>query len=160
MFGAQFKKRKELKMNQTTNTPETSTLRAEDLRNFGGTETWFRHSLYRKYLYTEGVQYVAETGGAYWLIDKIFDCQSCVPKLQNEEFCVWTLTLNKDGQGAKLTCTDGNETQLYAENILFTDFPLESVSLWLTNNTLLLPCLLYTSPSPRDRTRYRMPSSA
>ena len=23
-----------------------------------------------------------------------------------------------------------------------------------------IPCLLYTSPSPRDRTRYRMPSSA
>ena len=27
-------------------------------------------------------------------------------------------------------------------------------------NGNLLPCLLYTSPSPRDRTRYRMPSSA
>ena len=26
--------------------------------------------------------------------------------------------------------------------------------------TLLTPCLLYTSPSPRDRTRSRMPSSA
>ena len=26
--------------------------------------------------------------------------------------------------------------------------------------TLALPCLLYTSPSPRDRTRSRMPSSA
>ena len=26
--------------------------------------------------------------------------------------------------------------------------------------TLLLSCLLYTSPSPRDRTRSRMPSSA
>ena len=25
---------------------------------------------------------------------------------------------------------------------------------------LLIPCLLYTSPSPRDRTRSRMPSSA
>ena len=25
---------------------------------------------------------------------------------------------------------------------------------------LLVPCLLYTSPSPRDRTRSRMPSSA
>ena len=25
---------------------------------------------------------------------------------------------------------------------------------------LLMPCLLYTSPSPRDRTRSRMPSSA
>ena len=27
-------------------------------------------------------------------------------------------------------------------------------------NELLTPCLLYTSPSPRDRTRSRMPSSA
>ena len=27
-------------------------------------------------------------------------------------------------------------------------------------NTRLIACLLYTSPSPRDRTRYRMPSSA
>ena len=27
-------------------------------------------------------------------------------------------------------------------------------------NTLDLDCLLYTSPSPRDRTRSRMPSSA
>jgi len=25
---------------------------------------------------------------------------------------------------------------------------------------LIMPCLLYTSPSPRDRTRSRMPSSA
>ena len=28
------------------------------------------------------------------------------------------------------------------------------------HNDLLHPCLLYTSPSPRDRTRSRMPSSA
>ena len=27
-------------------------------------------------------------------------------------------------------------------------------------NVKFLPCLLYTSPSPRDRTRSRMPSSA
>ena len=29
-----------------------------------------------------------------------------------------------------------------------------------TLNAYLETCLLYTSPSPRDRTRYRMPSSA
>ena len=29
-----------------------------------------------------------------------------------------------------------------------------------TNNRMELTCLLYTSPSPRDRTRSRMPSSA
>ena len=28
------------------------------------------------------------------------------------------------------------------------------------SDELLAACLLYTSPSPRDRTRYRMPSSA
>ena len=31
-----------------------------------------------------------------------------------------------------------------------------SAGLW----NLFVPCLLYTSPSPRDRTRSRMPSSA
>jgi len=31
---------------------------------------------------------------------------------------------------------------------------------WLSKNTRPMTCLLYTSPSPRDRTRSRMPSSA
>ena len=30
----------------------------------------------------------------------------------------------------------------------------------LSANQIGIPCLLYTSPSPRDRTRSRMPSSA
>ena len=30
----------------------------------------------------------------------------------------------------------------------------------MTGFTVFYPCLLYTSPSPRDRTRSRMPSSA
>ena len=31
---------------------------------------------------------------------------------------------------------------------------------WVGNNATFTGCLLYTSPSPRDRTRSRMPSSA
>ena len=31
---------------------------------------------------------------------------------------------------------------------------------FINKTTQLIPCLLYTSPSPRDRTRSRMPSSA
>jgi hypothetical protein len=59
--------------------------------------------------------------------------------LQNEPFCVWTLAFNKEeGQGATLTCTDGNEKQLYAENILFTDFPLTQIRFYFQNNVLLL----------------------
>ena len=46
-------------------------------------------------------------------------------------------------------------------NVLITT--PESLSLLLSNkesNNLFKDCLLYTSPSPRDRTRSRMPSSA
>ena len=31
---------------------------------------------------------------------------------------------------------------------------------WIGENLVCIYCLLYTSPSPRDRTRSRMPSSA
>src|SRR5665811_2348536 len=38
--------------------------------------------------------------------------------------------------------------------------PFYKPRLFQTQNALVKVCLLYTSPSPRDRTRYRMPSSA
>ena len=38
--------------------------------------------------------------------------------------------------------------------------PEEAMFRELHEEVGLLPCLLYTSPSPRDRTRSRMPSSA
>ena len=41
----------------------------------------------------------------------------------------------------------------------FIMWPLWLVSIYLVV-VLFCPCLLYTSPSPRDRTRSRMPSSA
>ena len=43
-----------------------------------------------------------------------------------------------------------------------TDAGLDFYTFWGTKvcSVLGLPCLLYTSPSPRDRTRSRMPSSA
>ena len=37
------------------------------------------------------------------------------------------------------------------------DFPIAEK---MANTTMSLPCLLYTSPSPRDRQKSRMPSSA
>ena len=45
--------------------------------------------------------------------------------------------------------------------ISFKDFQLKSDKdqIFILASTLI-PCLLYTSPSPRDRTRSRMPSSA
>src|SRR4051812_34097458 len=42
-----------------------------DLRNFTGSEHWYRHGLVRTILFTDGAKYVADEGGAYWLLDEI-----------------------------------------------------------------------------------------
>ena len=47
-----------------------------------------------------------------------------------------------------------NNIEFVALNAVFTQFRLDQ------RQGQLRACLLYTSPSPRDRTRSRMPSSA
>lgn len=110
-------------------------LRQEDLRQFTGTEQWYQHLLFRKYLYTDGMRYVAEQGSAYWLIDKIF-----IEQLDNikQEFQVWILSVSDD-MSAVLKCHDGNYNWQHEEIIPYTDFPLKEISLYFTDNVLLLP---------------------
>ena len=43
----------------------------EIMSQFYGSEHWYRHGLVRTILYTDGVMYVADAAGAYWLIDEI-----------------------------------------------------------------------------------------
>ena len=43
---------------------------------------------------------------------------------------------------------------------IFKDSEILNVSRGGPDGPLFMACLLYTSPSPRDRTRSRMPSSA
>jgi len=49
----------------------TKTLSKSDLAQFTGSENWYRHGINRNVLYTDGVQHVAERGGAFWLLDEI-----------------------------------------------------------------------------------------
>jgi hypothetical protein len=116
----------------------TKTLTAEALRQFSGSETWYRHSLNRKVLYTEGAQYLAEQGGAYWLLDSIAIAQAHVKAVAAEEFQVWTLKVNPDSS-ALLTCDDGNGHVVYDQSVPFTDFPLPEVKLYFCNNVIMLP---------------------
>src|SRR3989304_933089 len=46
-----------------------------DLSQFTGTETWWKHPIFRSYTYTDGVKYVADSCKAYWLIDAILSNQ-------------------------------------------------------------------------------------
>ena len=61
----------------------------------------------------------------------------------------------------ELKFTGSTTFNLLNNNWKVTSFTASTITLQSTTNAALtLVCLLYTSPSPRDRTRSRMPSSA
>ena len=109
-------------------------LTEDGLRQFTGTEHWYKHL--SGYLYTDGVQYVAKEGSAYWLVNKILFTTRAKPILQ--EFGVWKLKVNED-ESAVLACEDGNHHELYREKIEWTDFPLKKIDLWFEEGVLILP---------------------
>lgn len=112
-------------------------LNAEDLDQFTGSEQWYRHSLVRSITYTDGAKYVADHGGAYWLLDEIALAQKFSAAVKAEPFQVWKLTVN-DRRGL-LTCDDGNGNVVYTTPIPFTDFPLTEIKFYFTDNVILLP---------------------
>ena len=121
-----------------SDTQSKKTLSAADLAQFTGTEKWYRHSITRNILYTEGAQHVAEDGGAYWLLDEIALIQPYDQNVSAEEFQVWTLKVRPD-QTATLACDDGNGNVVFSKEIPFTDFPLETIKLYFANNVIHLP---------------------
>src|SRR3984893_13741170 len=125
------------KQRRTTMT-DTKTLTKAALIQFTGSEHWYRHALVSDALYTDGVQYVAETAGAYWLIDEIAFAQQGDKRLAAEEFQSWKLNVNAD-HAATLSCEDGNGGVVFTKAIEYTDFPLAEFTLYFMNNTILLP---------------------
>lgn len=100
-----------------------------DLSQFTGTDTWYRHGLVRNVLYTDGVKFLAERAGAFWLLDKVATLQ-IEPRVRAEEFQTWRLAVS-EGQKATLTCDDGNGNVVHSERIGWTDFPLDEVKLYV-----------------------------
>ncbi len=104
-----------------------------ELEQFTGTTQYFSHWT-KKLKYTDGIFFVAEAAGAFWLIDLIASYQHL-----DEEFQVWTL--HKEGEFYYVECTDGNDSVLVRQDLDFTDFPEEIVPFkaYLENNVLMLP---------------------
>ena len=115
------------------------TLQASDLTQFTGTEQWHRHGINRAVVFTDGAKYVADTAGAWWLLDEIAIIQLHNRRIAGEAFQVWKLIVHDD-RSAALTCDDGNGTVVYTKRIPFTDFPLEEITFYFTDNVILLPC--------------------
>ena len=108
------------------------------LDSFTGTTQWYRHSLFRSFLYTDGVKYLAENAGAYWLLDLICGFQYEFAKMKTQEFQVWKLSVSEDNT-AILVCQDGNYRTIHEHELEFTDFPLKEVEVWLSGSVLYLP---------------------
>ena len=118
------------------------------LAGFYGTEHYYGHWTSRL-IWTDGVQYLAEKAGAYWLIDAIASWQ-IKPKVRREPFQVWTLKVNREAKAdpnadkppvmAVLTGKDDEPGRVLArQEIEFTDFPLDSIKLYVEGGVLLLP---------------------
>lgn len=93
-----------------------------------GTENHHRHGLARRMFYTDGVKFVAETCGAWWLVDAIASYVATTRAVQAEDFQAWTLEPIGE-QGARLVCTDGGRggdpRKIASQAIDYTDFPRE-----------------------------------
>ena len=116
----------------------TKPLSVAELSQFTGSEQWHRHGLVREVLFTDGAKYLADRGGAYWLLDEIALAQRHGKRVAAEEFQLWKLTVDRD-RTAALTCDDGNGNIVLSKQISLTDFPMPEIALYFTNNTILLP---------------------
>jgi hypothetical protein len=112
-------------------------LNAADLQQFTGTEHWYRHGLIRNVLFTDGAKFLAERAGAFWLLDEIAIAQRFEAKVAAEGFQTWKLNVRPD-HSATLCCEDGNGRAVYSKEITFTDFPLPQITLYFTDNVILL----------------------
>ena len=112
------------------------------LENFTGSDTRYIHKLFNglKMALTEGCKYVADEAEAYWLFDLILSYQYTT-KVRNEPFQVWQLKKIADNKKNywEIVCTDGNDNKLAKQIIEYSDFPLESFTVWYIEGVALLP---------------------
>jgi len=113
-----------------------------DLNRFTGTECYYAYLAGLKL--TDGVKYLAEVAGAYWLLDVIASYQIGNAKIRREPFQVWELKLSPDNattgkhEAVVTMKTDTDHPLLVKQQIEYTDFPLDSITLYLIDGVILL----------------------
>lgn len=111
------------------------------LSQFTGTEKWYQITRMNRTVCTDGAKHVADTAGAWWLLDLIISWQ-LYAKIREETFQVWKLEVWED-HSATVTATDGNENVIAKQEIPSTNFPVPEMTLWYINSgglpTILLP---------------------
>jgi hypothetical protein len=126
-------------ISQTTTTKTAAEVNAEKIENYmaqcNGCDHHTRHWLNRSMIYTSGVEYVAETAGAFWLIDAI--ASHCTKKklMQDgrlRDFQIWSLKTNLVKRTAVLECrADSGEKAVVTQRIPFTDFCMPEIKFYV-----------------------------
>jgi hypothetical protein len=108
-----------------------------DLVGFSGDIERYRHALNRQVIYTSGVQFLAERGKCYWLIDAIashFGSREMNRAIRHDDrvrwLQFWRLSVRDDGSALLSACADSGVTPFITQEIAYTDFPLDSVEIW------------------------------
>ena len=112
------------------------------LKHFTGSEQFYQHRILNgsNMLVTDGIQFLKDACSCYWLIDQILINQI---KLKVQPFQVWKLqkaSKSKPNESNwELICEDGNDKLLSKETIPYSDFPLETIVIWVVDNVAILP---------------------
>lgn len=118
-------------------TPTSRRLDPAALRQFTGDLERYRHPLNRSVIYTPGLHYVAEQGGAYWLIDALAltygtpamkRAIAADERLASLQF--WRLDVRQDRSAVLIMRADSGVPPAITQKIPFTDFPLEQIDIW------------------------------
>lgn len=129
-------------MNKAIN--ETEILK--ELAHFTGTEQYHSSTFGRLNL-TDGIHYLRETLGCYWLIDIVESVQNEPKVKQNSSFIVWKIEVDigesEFYQTKKWKVTGWNDVPYKSEKVYeqtgeYTDFPLRDFEFYQEGNVLLL----------------------
>ena len=105
----------------------------DELRHFTGTQHYYRN--FTGLLYTDGIRYLAEQAGSYWLVDLVGSHQ---PRLLNARFQVWELEVMEDESALVTMVEDDGEPVSVRQELPFTDFPLKNFSFYCIDGVMLL----------------------
>lgn len=109
---------------------------ATELPHFTGTENWHRLNypwLHRQILLTDGTKYLADTAKCYWLFDLIAS-HFAHRRVMAEPFQVWVMHINLEQRNGDIVADDGNGKLIASQSIPYTDFPLDELRLYVTND--------------------------
>lgn len=107
-----------------------------ELQMFTGTEEYYKFNPIWKVVATDGAMFLAEKAKAFWLLDMVASMKA-VPKCAKHDRLFCTLKV-KNSEGV-FTARDGNGVKLYSQELLYTDFPLPEITLYMFDNVILLP---------------------